>query len=134
MIDYARPEVAEVAALRAEAGWEVIDPQVLGMALDASILFVGWRVEGRLIGMVRAVGDGILYAHVQDLVVMRSHRGQGIAARLLDTILARLDDRMGPGSAIGLMAVAGLEPFYASRGFMARPDGKYGAGMTRILG
>ena len=126
--------VAEVAALREDAGWERIAPEVLQHALDASILVVGWRIDGRLAGMVRAVGDGVLYAHVQDLIVARAHRGAGIAGRLLDTVLADLDARMGPGSAIGLMAVAGLEPFYASRGFAARPEGKYGAGMTRIRG
>ncbi|RED14018.1 GNAT family N-acetyltransferase [Pontivivens insulae] len=123
----------DVGRLRLETPWEVLDPTVLSRALEASLLHVSARTdEGELVGMVRAVGDGVLYAHVQDLIVAQSYRGQGIAAALLDEILAQLDGRMANGSAIGLMAVAGLEPFYASRGFAARPSGQYGAGMTRI--
>lgn len=122
----------QVAQLRLETAWQVIDPTALQRALDNSLICVSARDGGRLIGMVRASGDGVLYAHIQDLIVAADYRGQGIAGRLLDAILHELDAQLVHGSAIGLMAVAGLEGFYASRGFAARPGGIYGAGMTRM--
>ncbi|SOH95288.1 Acetyltransferase (GNAT) domain-containing protein [Monaibacterium marinum] len=124
----------QVAQLRLETAWEVIDPTALQRALDNSLFCLSAREDEQLVGMVRASGDGILYAHIQDLIVAQGHRGQGIAGRLLDAILHELDAQLVHGSAIGLMAVAGLEGFYASRGFTARPDGIYGAGMTRMRG
>lgn len=126
-------DTAEVAQMRLETEWEVIAPDALARALAGSLLVVSARnADGALIGMVRAIGDGVLYAHVQDLIVARAHRGEGIAGALLDHVLGELDGRMVNGSAIGLMAVAGLERFYATRGFASRPSGVYGAGMTRI--
>ncbi len=130
-IELVPPAPAEVCALRALTGWGLVGEEVMRAALDASVVVVSARDgEGALVGIVRAVGDGVLYAYVQDLIVHPDHRGDGIARALMARLMEELRVRMAPGACIGLMAVAGLEPFYGEFGFAARPAGRYGAGMT----
>ncbi|QPH54482.1 GNAT family N-acetyltransferase [Pontivivens ytuae] len=130
-IELVPPAPGEVCALRALTGWGAVEEDAMRAALDASVVVVLARDErGGLVGIVRAVGDGVLYAYVQDLIVHPDHRGDGIARVLMARLMEELHTRLAPGASIGLMAVAGLEAFYAEFGFAARPAGRYGAGMT----
>jgi GNAT superfamily N-acetyltransferase len=145
------PDPLEFNALRASAGWGTYELEALRACLPRSLYGVcacdgvaagsasdgvadggasdGVAVGGATVGMARVVGDGGLVCYIQDLVVLPAWRGQGIARRMMDAVMAWVRANMVAGAVVGLMAAAGLESFYASYGFRPRPDGRYGAGM-----
>jgi predicted GNAT family N-acyltransferase len=128
-----RPTVAQAAALRASTGWGAVERSVLDRSLAQSPhVITAWEAD-QLIGMVRTVGDGTMYLYIQDLIVDPARREQGVARALMDRIMACIRREAQPGLTVGLMAVSGLESFYAEYGFAPRPTGQYGAGMTLFL-
>ncbi len=129
-LDTTPPTPREAFALRETTGWAMPSVERLASALDASCAHVTARDEaGTLIGMARAVGDGVLNLYIQDVMVHPDMRACGIARDMVADLLARLQSQAQPMTTIGLLAVAGLEPFYESLGFTRRPDGQFGAGM-----
>ncbi|MFO7697672.1 MAG: GNAT family N-acetyltransferase [Anaerolineae bacterium] len=123
------PSPEEYNALRASAGWGTYDLETARECLPRSLFGVCAVIGGQTVGMARIVGDGGLVCYVQDVIVLPEWRGQGIARRLMDAIMAWVRANMAAHAVVGLMAAAGLEAFYASYGFESRPAGRYGAGM-----
>lgn len=136
------PSPEEYNALRASAGWGTYDLEIARACLPRSLYGVcavtggavtgGGEIGGSTVGMARVVGDGGLVCYIQDVVVLPAWRGQGVARLLMDAVMAWVRVHMAPNAVVGLMAAAGLESFYRSYGFQARPDGRYGAGMHYI--
>lgn len=124
--------VADYQRLIQETGWDVPPDTAIAAALTRSVVTFSKWVDGRVVGMVRLVGDGTIVFYIQDLVVVKTHRRQGIATALMERILQYLEEYAAPNSFIGLMSVAGLEEFYQRFGFIKRPTDKYGAGMTQV--
>ena len=52
---------------------------------------LAWR-DGRVIGFVTAVSDGVLSAYIPLLEVLPDERGRGVGAELLRRVLEALDD------------------------------------------
>ncbi|MGC4121727.1 MAG: GNAT family N-acetyltransferase [Myxococcales bacterium] len=96
------------------AEWRSIIPRMI----EGSFAFMVARdAEGRLVGMGRAISDGVSDAYIQDVVVLRSHRGQGIGAELVRRLAEHCASR--GISWIGLVAEPGTQPFYERLGFHA---------------
>lgn len=84
----------ELRAIYEDDGW-------IGYTRDMSRLLCGlanslyvvsaWNGE-RLIGLLRAVGDGQTIVYIQDLIVMTSHRRLGIGTELVQRLLAQYCD------------------------------------------
>lgn len=106
--------------------------RAIAAALPESIVTFCKYVDGQVVGMVRLVGDGHMVFYVQDLVVAKTHRRQGIATALMQAVMAFLEEKAAQNSFIGLMSAANLEGFYQKFGFMERPRAGYGAGMTQV--
>ncbi|MHB1319880.1 MAG: GNAT family N-acetyltransferase [Anaerolineae bacterium] len=123
------PSPEEYNALRASAGWGTYDLELTRACLPRSLYGVCAEIGGQAVGMARIIGDGGLVCYIQDVIVLPEWRGQGIARLLMDAIMAWARVHMAPNAVVGLMAAAGLESFYATYGFQARPAGRYGAGM-----
>ena len=72
-------------ALYKEAGWIAYlgDPDQLARAFRTSLCVLGAFQDDRLIGFIRCVGDGEHIVYVQDLIVGRAYRRQGIGRILL---------------------------------------------------
>ena len=92
------PSTEELVELYDAVGWSTYTraPERLVPMLDGSrYLYVAREstVEGieRLIGLVRAVGDGQTIAYVQDLLVHPQAQRHGIGSALLGRILADFD-------------------------------------------
>lgn len=71
----------------------------------------------RLIGMGRALGDGVSDAYIQDVVVAAEYRKRGIGGALVRALVAEL--RRRGVDWIGLVGAPGTENFYRSLGFTA---------------
>jgi ribosomal protein S18 acetylase RimI-like enzyme len=120
-----------VKKLYQEAGWwQPVDETADGCAwVDAlvrqSFCFVGAFCGGELIGMGRAVSDGVSDAYIQDVVVSKKFRRAGIGNRIIEKIIECLRSRRIGW--IGLIAEPGTQPFYQRLGFAAM------AGYTPML-
>ncbi|MCX6556555.1 MAG: GNAT family N-acetyltransferase [Candidatus Aminicenantes bacterium] len=118
-----RADRDSVKKLYQEAGWwQQEDDTADGCAwidtlVRQSFCFVGAFRGGELIGMGRAVSDGISDAYIQDVVVQHQFRQAGIGQRIIEKIVDYLRDRRIGW--IGLIAEPGTRPFYQRLGFAA---------------
>jgi len=110
-----------VKKLYLQAGWwQESDQTPDGNAwIDAlvrgSFCFVGAFAGSVMIGMGRAVSDGVSDAYIQDVVVRQEFRGRGIGAAIIRKIVGFLQERRIGW--IGLVAEPGTQPFYRRLGF-----------------
>jgi spermidine synthase len=68
-----------------------------------------------MIGMGRALSDLSSDAYIQDVVVLRDYRGQGIGRQIIRTLITGL--RAHGVDWIGLIGEPGTHRFYESLGF-----------------
>ena len=112
-------QIREIASLyRAQGWWQAGDdenPQLIPRLITGSHCFVV-ALEGEdIVGMGRAISDGVSDAYIQDLTVRSDYRNQGIGRRLLQTLLERLHaDGL---HWIGLIAEPGSHGLYRWAGF-----------------
>ena len=113
------PTAAEHARLAASVGWDShFDDEVRSASLAASLAgVVGVDDSGRVVGMARAVGDGMQYAYVQDVVVDPAHDGQGVATRMVERLLSLLRPDGDIELFVGLFASDEAVGVYESLGF-----------------
>lgn len=127
------PPVSVFCDLRAQAGWGEIDRTVATEALSKSLVSATAYTDGRAIGFIRAVGDGVMYFYICDLIVDETHRGNGIATALIEHLMLQIRAGAPQGATLALMSAEGMEALYEKFGFVARPNDGYGAGMTLFL-
>ncbi len=112
----ASPE--EHARLAAAVGWQShFDDHLRAASLAASLAGVVYIVEGEAVGMARAVGDGLQYAYVQDVIVHPDHDGEGIATALVERLVELLRPAPGAELFVGLFASDEAVGVYESIGF-----------------
>ncbi len=85
---------AEMISLYRSVGWTNYTdrPEMLEAAYRNSLCILGAYDGDKLIGVIRAVGDGVSIVFVQDLLVLPAYQRQGIGTRLLQAILERYSD------------------------------------------
>ena len=84
-----------------------------------------------MVGFARMVGDGILFAYIQDVMVLPEYQGQHVGSCLMEYILGEINRRAVRSPAIRtyLGASEGKEDFYRKFGFVTRKEFGLGAGM-----
>ncbi len=133
-------ERASVKKLYQHAGWwDESDESLDGSAwidtlVRQSFCFVGAFAGGEMIGMGRAVSDGVSDAYIQDVVVMEKFRGRGIGAAIIEKIIEFLQARRIGW--IGLVAAARHAAFLPAAGFRSHGRAhahapEKGKGLTR---
>ena len=108
---------AEVLALYRAAGWFAQDdpaPQLDAMITNSFAVSAAFDPAGRLLGMARALSDGVSDAYILDVVVRPEHRRQGIGRRLVSALAEHL-------ATFGIdwivcIGVPGTESLYKSAG------------------
>ncbi|WP_018923935.1 GNAT family N-acetyltransferase [Salsuginibacillus kocurii] len=81
----------QVFALYEDANWAAYteDLDLLMNAIDLSLAVLTAWEENRLVGLIRAVGDGLTILYIQDLLVLKSYQHQGIGSELVQRLLQR---------------------------------------------
>ena len=81
---------------------------------EAVVLAVDSSDDDRVVGFITAIGDGVFASYIPLLEVLPAYRGQGIGSKLVQRMLARLDDRY----MVDLVCDDDLVPFYERVGMM----------------
>jgi predicted GNAT family N-acyltransferase len=123
------PTAAEYLGLRTKTGWGTIHEETAVKTLQAAAFTACLRHNGRLIGLVRVMGDGVMYFFLADLIIDSEFRGAGHGDRLMQAVTAYFDRSAKPGATITLIPLNGREFFYERFGFVRCPDGPFGTGM-----
>lgn len=87
-------EMNEVLPLYESVGWTSYTgrPEMLKTAFSNSLLVLGAYESHRLIGLLRAVGDGASVLYIQDLLVHPDFQRRGIGKRLIREAMAAYPD------------------------------------------
>jgi len=102
--------VAELVRLCVSEGWmSYADPVVALRALTApgSIAVVAVEDGGTVVGFVQLQSDGVVHAHVSNILVAPSHRRRRIGRRLLEHAFARSGAQY-----LDLVSTEGFDGFY----------------------
>ncbi len=110
----------ERSTLRAEdlegffVGWPnpPSNTKLLKILNAAYAVSLAWS-DDQVVGFVYAISDGVLSAYIPLLEVLPEYQGRGLGSRLVEDILARLDDLY----MIDLVCDPELEKFYQPHGF-----------------
>lgn len=132
-IEHALPNVAAFKALRDTAGWSHISLVEAQQALANSLHGVTAYDGEKAIGMARIIGDGVINAYIQDVVIAPDYRGQGVGKAVMLALIVDMQQSIPAECTIGLLAAKGQEGFYSSFSFITRPNTDYGAGMFAKL-
>ena len=76
----------EIFPIYEAVGWTnyTTNPTMLKNALEHSLFLISARDEnGKLVGFLRAVGDGYSILYIQDIIVLPEYQRQGIGTQLL---------------------------------------------------
>jgi GNAT superfamily N-acetyltransferase len=104
----------ELSELYRIAPLGVKPPDALRTVFDNSMFTSFVRADGALVGVGRALADGLDCAYIADVAVHPDHQGRGLGR----DIVRRLVDRAGGHRKIILYANPGTEAFYAALGFL----------------
>lgn len=79
----------ELAALYEDAGWTsyVNDIPTLQRALEASLMTITAWDQNQLVGLIRVVGDGLTIIYIQDILVKKTHKRNGIGTTFLNLVM-----------------------------------------------
>jgi spermidine synthase len=111
---------AAILALYRHPGWWQTDdnPQYLetvAKIVSDTFCFVIAQLGNDIIGMGRAISDGVSDAYIQDVVVHSDYRGQGIGGEIVRKLVEHL--KQSGIQWIGLISEPGYENFYIDLGF-----------------
>lgn len=112
-------DAEELIDLYKDGGWWKESPTErsnLPILVKNSFCFIVAKTnEGKIIGMGRVISDGVSDGYIQDVIVSKSHRNNGIGKLL---VIKLRDYCLDKGlSWIGLIAEPGTEGFYVKLGF-----------------
>ena len=108
---------ADVLALYRAAGWFGMSdpaPELDAMIANSFAVSAAFDPAGHLVGMARALSDGVSDAYILDVVVEPAHRSRGIGRE----IVKRLADHLASCGVdwIVCVGVPGTEAFYRAAG------------------
>jgi spermidine synthase len=123
LISPSAEQIGGIARLYVETGWwpeAEAHPEQVGSLIDGSLFFMIATEGDDIIGMGRAIGDGVSDAFIHDITVTASRRGEGIATRIVSALVGHLKTRGIDW--IGLIAKGGASGVYARCGFRPMED------------
>ena len=109
--------IKRIAGFYIDAGWISAgdDISFLEPALQGSFLVAGAFDGNQIIGVARVLSDGCSDAYIQDVVVSPDNRGEGVGRKLVETLVAGLQEKGVDW--IALVGAPGTEEFYQKLGW-----------------
>ncbi len=118
MLEYKmNPQVSpeEIAVLRRSVGWGGMEAELRNPALRDYLRIVCYD-EGKPVGFLAAVSNGVTDAYIQDVMVRPDYQGKGVGTELMNRAIERLKtDHIYMISVI--YGEEELRPFYEKFGF-----------------
>ena len=111
------------ATLRADDFDNGRSPEQLKASFENSAVTCIACAEGRIIGTVRALSDGVCNAYIVDVWTLSAYRHQGVASKMMQILLDKL-----PGQHVYLFTDDAVE-FYKKLGFKEQ-----GIGLGKVVG
>jgi len=122
--DLSPADLEQIRQLYLSNGWiETADDDaetLIRKIVKGTFCFAVAREEGKVIGMGRAISDGVSDAYIQDVTVFPEYRKQGIGASIVGFLVDYLHAH--GINWIGLISVPGQESFYQGIGFSIMQD------------
>ncbi|MBN2856997.1 MAG: GNAT family N-acetyltransferase [Candidatus Delongbacteria bacterium] len=114
----------QIIALYKHAGWWTAsddeDVSFVDGIISSTFKFAIAKSDGKIIGMGRAISDGVSDAYIQDVTVDPSFRKKGIGSGIIRLLVKSLkEEKIGW---IGLISEPGAENFYHELGFEVMKD------------
>lgn len=97
-----------------EGWWPERTAETMDRAIAASSAVGAWRGD-TLVGFARIVTDGTFRAYVDDVIVDRGHRLEGVAGALVGALI----DPLPAGVLVSVFCAPSLQPVYEGMGFSA---------------
>ncbi len=109
--DFAEPHLQPLSRLAVTEGWDSFrDPETVRRALTAPGCIVIVAVDDATpVGFIQVQSDGDIHAHISNILVLESYRGQGVGRRLVEIAF----DKSG-ANYIDLVSTEGSDDFYRS--------------------
>ena len=124
----------EYISLRSAVGWNNFAEEQVSNSIRNSVYNIKVVDDNKTIAMGRLIGDGMYYLLV-DIIVSPEFQGNGIGSKIIDMLLAYVDNKtpIGGRSSVQLIAEKGKEDFYIKKGFKLIPHEFCGSGMRKII-
>ena len=121
--------------LYTSVGWEPPCPEQVERALGHSYAMFTACEGGKVVGMVRLLGDGGMSFYLKDFAIIPSYQGKGVGKKLLAAVREYILKRLEEGWAVSLELISTQEavPFYKRQGFEERPCDWDGPGMFQMV-
>ena len=93
-IEYKTYKEAEIMALYSSVGWSnyTNNPVMLRKAYKNSLYVLAAYADDKLVGILRAVGDGASVVFLQDLIVLPEFQRHGIGSQLMRKVMEKYAD------------------------------------------
>ena len=125
------PAIDDYLRLRRNAGLTPRSREAAAAGLPHTVAAVLVRAGADVVGMGRAIGDGLFY-QVVDIAVEPAHQGQGLGKAIMARLMEELA-RLAPAEAyVSLIADGKASELYAQFGFV--PTAPASIGMAQWLG
>lgn len=105
--------------MTAAVGFKPHPPEAIAIGLSNSLFAACAIAEGRVIGLGRVVGDGGLDFYLSSIMVVPEFQRQGVGARIVETLLARVKQIPYTNILVEALPLPGLDGFYSRFGFRA---------------
>lgn len=127
-------KVEEYNNLREQVGWNKTDEKRVEKALKESAFIKKAVIDNEVVGMARAISDG-LYVLIVDVVVSQKYQNKGIGKLLMNALLEDIKNSINTGESISvnLVSMKDKEEFYEKCGFQKIPYDYTGYGMKQKI-
>lgn len=126
-----QPGVEEYIEFRQFLGWGEVSAEAVRKTLNATTFCLCLRDdEDDLVGLIRVMGDGVLYLFIADVMVHPDYTGYGLGDELMREAMQYIERSVDPRATVTLIPLAGRERFYERFGFERCPNEVFGQGMA----
>jgi len=117
----AQVNAAELNELFSTNNWQVDDVDKLARSLENCWCYLTARdPDGRLVGFVQAISDGIMHVYILRMIVRPEFRNLGIGSKIMDRLMKKIEgERLKPT----LVDTPGNDKFYEKFGFRSECKG-----------